>query len=251
MTVSASSSTATPISGEAVLTVRGLGKSFGGRTLFAAVDLDVCAGEALCLMGPSGTGKTTFLRCLVGFERADAGEVASLGSVLHASATPMRFRGEARRLRQRVGMVFQGCHLFAHRTVLANVMEGPVYVQGVPAIEAERHARRLLEQMDVAHRAAAFPHELSGGEQQRVALARALAVGPAVLLLDEPTSALDDERVGKLSELLASFVHEGLAIVAVTHDAAFANALGARVARLGSHGLDEGKYEGKHEGRRG
>jgi ABC-type polar amino acid transport system ATPase subunit len=128
--------------------------------------------------------------------------------------------------------VFQGNHLFSHRTVLQNVMEGPLYVRREPRARAEDRARSLLDKVGVGHRSAAHPRSLSGGEQQRAAIARALAMEPEVLLLDEPTSALDDERTERLAELLRDLVGEGLAALTVTHDAGFAAALGARVLRL-------------------
>jgi ABC-type polar amino acid transport system ATPase subunit len=217
---------------EPAFAVAGLRKEVAGRELFRDVALALDAGEAVAVMGESGTGKTTLLRCLTGFEQGAAGVVTTGALRLDHAARADQFRAAARALRLRVGLVFQSCHLFSHRSVLANVMEGPLVVRSVPAAAARATALTLLEQVGVAHRAAAFPHELSGGEQQRVAIARALAMEPAVLLLDEPTSALDEGRVGQLLELLAGLRRGGLAIVAVTHDADFATALAPRVLSL-------------------
>jgi ABC-type polar amino acid transport system ATPase subunit len=215
-----------------MLRVTGLEKSFAGRLLFRDVHLTVGPGEAVTVMGASGTGKTTLLRCLNGLERADAGVIEVGGVRLEAGDDPHRFRRATLELRRRVGFVFQGWHLFAHRTVLENVMEGPLFVRREPALAARRRALALLERVGVGHRAEAWPHELSGGEQQRTAIARALAMQPEVLLLDEPTSALDEARIGGLVVLLRELVAAGLALVAVTHDSPFATAVSTRVLQL-------------------
>jgi ABC-type polar amino acid transport system ATPase subunit len=215
-----------------MLRVSGLGKSFSGRCLFRDVEIAIVPGEAVAIMGASGTGKTTFLRCLNGLERADTGTVEVGGVRLDADEGAERFRAAALAIRRRVGFVFQGWHLFSHRTVLQNVMEGPVHVRQEPVAEAQERAIVLLEQVGVGHRASAWPHELSGGEQQRAAIARALAMRPEVLLLDEPTSALDEARAESLRDMLRLLVDEGLAILTVTHDAPFARRLATRVHRL-------------------
>jgi ABC-type polar amino acid transport system ATPase subunit len=215
-----------------MLKIEGLGKSFGERVLFREVDLVVEPGEAVTLMGPSGSGKTTLLRCLNGLERADAGVVSAGSVTLDARHDHERFAREALALRRRVGFVFQGWHLFAHRNVLANVMEGPLHVRRDPPALARRRALELLEQVGVGHRALAWPHQLSGGEQQRIAIARALAMEPDVLLLDEPTSALDEARVASLTALLKALIASGLALVSVTHDGPFARAVSTRIFAL-------------------
>jgi ABC-type polar amino acid transport system ATPase subunit len=210
----------------------GLSKSYLDREIFRDVSISVVPGEAVAVMGASGTGKTTLLRCLDGLERADAGTVSVGGSTVDHRDPPERFRPAVFALRRQVGFVFQGWHLFSNRTVLENVMEGPVFVRGIPAAQAGERGRALLAEVGVVHRAQAFPHELSGGEQQRAAIARALALDPEVLLLDEPTSALDDAGAERLGELLRRLVAGGLALVAVTHDGAFARRLGGRLYRL-------------------
>lgn len=215
-----------------MLRITGLGKRFEGRVIFRDVDLAVEPGAAVAIMGESGAGKTTLLRCVNGLERADTGKVTVGGVDLLAGDAPERFRSAALAIRRRVGFVFQGWHLFAHRTVLENVMEGPVHVRRDPVDEARPRALALLERVGVGHRAGAWPHALSGGEQQRVAIARALAMDPEVLLLDEPTSALDEARAGSLTRMLRGFVQAGLALVTVTHDAAFARTLATRTLRL-------------------
>jgi polar amino acid transport system ATP-binding protein len=214
------------------LEVRGLGKARGPSALFEGVSFEVGAGEAVAIMGPSGSGKTTLLRCLNGLERADAGLVVVGEARLDAGETEERFHEAALAIRRRVGFVFQGFHLFQHRTVLDNVMEGPVYVKGEAPAAARTRALAWIDRVGVAHRADAYPDALSGGEQQRAAIARALAMDPEVLLLDEPTSALDEARTDGLVELLGPLVAAGLAIVTVTHDAAFARKIASRTFRL-------------------
>jgi ABC-type polar amino acid transport system ATPase subunit len=215
-----------------VLETRGLTKSFGERLIFENVSLTLSRGEALVLTGPSGAGKSTFLRCLNGLERADRGDVCVQDACIRADARPREFSAAVRAVRSHVGFVFQGHCLFSHRSVLDNVLEGPVYVRGLSRAESLPRAQSLLERVGIAHRADALPGQLSHGEQQRVAIARALALDPQVLLLDEPTSALDRDRAEQLTRLLASLLREGVAMLAVTHDPRFAAAVGARVHRL-------------------
>jgi polar amino acid transport system ATP-binding protein len=213
-----------------MIEISGLRKRLGDRTILNGVSLRVASGEGLAVMGPSGAGKTTLLRCLNGLERVDAG-VVRVGADQLAAGAPDYDRVVAR-VRRRVGYVFQEWHLFRNRTVLGNVIEAPVYVAGERHADAAARARALLERVGIAHREAAYPHELSGGEQQRAAIARALAMQPEVLLMDEPTSALDAARVGELSGLLRTLVADGLTLIVVTHDEDFARALGVRVLLL-------------------
>jgi polar amino acid transport system ATP-binding protein len=215
-----------------VLQIVALGKSFGKRVIFADVSLTVARGEAVALMGPSGAGKTTFLRCLNGLERADQGEILVQAARIKAGARPAEFARSVSAVRAHVGFVFQGHYLFSHRTVLDNVLEGPVYVQKRARDHCLPLALALLDKVGIAHRAHALPGQLSHGERQRAAIARALAMDPEVLLLDEPTSALDPERSDHLSELLRHLMSEGVALLTVTHDARFAERLGARIYRL-------------------
>ena len=213
-----------------MIEVRDLSKRLGGRAVLDGISLVVAAGEAVAIMGPSGAGKTTLLRCLNGLERADAGAVR-VGPDELVAGDPHWSRAVAR-VRRRLGFVFQQWHLFANRTVLGNVIEAPVHVAGESEARAVSRAQALLSRVGIGHRAAAFPHELSGGEQQRAAIARALAMSPEALLMDEPTSSLDAERVGDLVALLKDLVAGGLALLTVTHDDRFARALGARVLTL-------------------
>lgn len=226
----------------ALVTLRNVTKSYvRGKQkveVLHGIDLTIETGEFLALMGPSGSGKTTFLRCLNGLERADAGTVRVGAQRLDARDRPAAFQTAARGLCRSLGFVFQGCHLFSHRTVLDNVMEGPVHVRREPISVARERAQGLLEVVGVAHRAAAWPRDLSGGEQQRAAIARALAMKPEVLLLDEPTSALDPARTEALAALLGRLVADGLSVVTVTHDLPFAQALARR-----RYQLDGGRFD--------
>jgi len=204
-------------------------KAFEGRPILDDVSLRLHAGESIAVMGPSGSGKTTFLRCLNGLELADRGSVVVGQTSLRAQDAIPAQHAAVQLLRRQVGFVFQGCNLFSHRTVLENVMEGPVFVQRRSPDSVMPDALALLEKVGVAHRKHAYPRELSGGEQQRTAIARALALTPRILLLDEPTSALDADRGDDLAALLRGLIAEGLAVLTVTHDADFAKTLGARV----------------------
>jgi polar amino acid transport system ATP-binding protein len=218
------------IAGNSMLEVTKLTKRLGAHTVLDSVSLRVAPREAVAVMGPSGSGKTTLLRCLNGLERPDTGTIKVGPDELSPSSPD--YDVVLARIRRRVGFVFQQWHLFRNRTVLGNVIEAPVHVARESEPEATARARTLLDRVGIAHRAAAYPHELSAGEQQRAAIARALAMSPEVLLMDEPTSALDPERVGELTELLRGLVAEGLALLAVTHDPEFARELGGRVLTL-------------------
>ena len=220
------------------LDVEGLTLRHGDKTIFADVALQVRAAEIICVLAQSGAGKTTLLRCLNGLQRANAGTVRANGATIDARMNSSEFSAAARQLRRTVGFVAQDRHLFSHRTACENVMEGPLVVNGTAASAAQIQALALLNRLGVGARAAAYPAQLSGGEQQRVALARALAMQPHVLLLDEPTSALDPERTKQVAQLIKDLAREGLAVVAATHDMQLVSDLAAQVWTL-----REGKLE--------
>ncbi|MBJ6761664.1 amino acid ABC transporter ATP-binding protein [Myxococcaceae bacterium JPH2] len=223
-----------------MIDVKELRKRYDGQAVLDGVSATFARGEVVALVGPSGGGKSTFLRCLNGLESFDAGSVRVGLDTLGPGCG--RSQGAVLgRIRQRVGFVFQQWHLFAHRTALGNVIEAPMFVRGLGAREATERGRALLARVGLSHRESAYPAALSGGEQQRVAIARALAMDPEVLLLDEPTSALDPERVGELVDLLAGLRAEGLTMVAVTHEMRFARELASRVLVLhGGRVIEEG-----------
>lgn len=204
-----------------LLRANGLQKSFGTHQVLKSIDLAVRKGEVLALIGPSGSGKTTVLRCLNGLEIPDGGSVSFEGgpAVTFDAATTQK---KAQVLRTRSAMVFQNYNLFPHKTVLENIMEGPVQVQKRKKSEVITEATNLLERVGLAEKRDAYPHQLSGGQQQRVGIVRALALKPSLLLFDEPTSALDPELVGDVLRVIKELADEGWTMVLVTHELAFA-----------------------------
>jgi len=212
-----------------LLTVHGLAKSFGATGVLGSIDLRVERGRVLALIGPSGSGKTTILRCLNGLEVADAGTIDFAGELALDFATrPPQQQMAA--LRDRSAMVFQHYNLFPHKTVLENVIEGPVVVQRRPLDAATADAVALLDRVGLTDKRDSYPHELSGGQQQRVGIVRALALRPQLLLFDEPTSALDPELVGDVLRLIKELAVEGWTMVIVTHELEFAREVAHEVA---------------------
>ena len=210
-----------------IIEVAGLVKAHGARTVLRGIDAQVEKGETIALVGPSGGGKSTFLRCLNGLNSFDQGSVRVAGLIL-APRTPAGAR-ELLPLRARVGMVFQGFNLFPHLTALENVCLAPLAVKREnPATVAER-GRALLTRVGLGERFQARPFELSGGQQQRVAIARALAMQPEVLLLDEPTSALDPQLRGEVLAVLKDLALAGNTMLVVTHEMGFARAVASRI----------------------
>lgn len=210
-----------------MIRVQGLTKKYGARTVIQDLSFEVPSGQVVALVGPSGGGKSTLIRCLHGLEPFDGGKI----EIDQATLSPGAHGGNRHALdaiRRVAGFVFQQWHLFSHMSALANVMEAPVHVKQEPRAKAEAKARALLEKVGMGHRVDAMPRRLSGGEQQRVAIARALAMEPTVLFLDEPTSALDPQRVGDLVDLLRQLAKEGLTLLTVTHDLRFAAQLCGR-----------------------
>ena len=209
--------------GAKIIRYRGVVKRYGDFQALAGVDLDVHAGEVVCLIGPSGSGKSTLLRCTNGLESIEGGEIEFEGAALP------RTDRELRAVRTRMGMVFQSFELFPHLTALANVAEGPLTVLHKNRAEASRRASAMLAKVGLADKAASYPSALSGGQQQRVAIARALAMEPDVMLFDEPTSALDPETIGEVLNVMKQLADEGMTMVVVTHEMAFAREVGHRV----------------------
>ena len=214
-----------------MIEVRNLKKTYGDRTVIDGVSVTFEKGQVVALVGPSGGGKSTLLRCLNGLEDFQGGEIRVGGEVLHPGGAAKNRRALLA-LRQRVGMVFQQWNLFAHRTALGNVIEAPVHVKGLSVEAATTRGKALLDRVGLSHREGAYPHEMSGGEQQRVAIARALAMEPEALLLDEPTSALDPERVGEVLDVMKGLASDGLTMLVVTHEMKFARDVSHRTLVL-------------------
>ena len=218
------------MSGDRVLAIRGLRLDRGRVGVLRGVELDVARGELVALMGLSGAGKTTVLRAVAALEPFAAGSIVVGDATLEAGgACP---KPVVRALRSQVGMVFQHHSLFEHLTVIQNVCLALVHVRRLTESVAERRAMALLDELGVAHRAAALPRELSGGEAQRVAIARALAMDPPLLLMDEPTAALDPARRGELGETLQELAAAGRALLVTTHDDDFVRDFASRLAVL-------------------
>ena len=208
---------------------RNISKSFGAAAVLKGISLSANKGEAVAIIGASGSGKSTFLRCLNLLDMPDGGEVlvgAERIAIGPGGAAPSRARIE--RIRRRVAMVFQSFNLWHHMTVLGNVIEAPIHVHGRPRAEAIEEARALIAKVGLTHRADAYPSQLSGGEQQRAAIARALAVHPDVMLFDEPTSALDPELRGEVLSTMQNLAAEGRTMIIVTHEMGFARDVSAR-----------------------
>ncbi|MDR0861485.1 MAG: amino acid ABC transporter ATP-binding protein [Oscillospiraceae bacterium] len=206
-----------------VIQVRNLRKSFGSNEILKGIDLSVGAGEVVSVIGSSGSGKSTFLRCINLLEWPTGGEILFKGE----SVTRRGFK--IPQYREKVGMVFQQFNLFANMDVLHNCMVGSTKVAGMPKAKAHKLALECLEKVGMAQFINAKPRQLSGGQQQRVAIARALCMEPDALLFDEPTSALDPEMVGDVLEVISQLAHTGLTMLVVTHEMAFARDVSDRV----------------------
>jgi cystine transport system ATP-binding protein len=213
--------------GQPLVEVTNLAKAFSGVEVLRDVGFTVPSGSVTVLIGPSGSGKTTVLRCLNALETGDAGTVR-IGEVSVDYAAKPGKRALSR-LRAQSAMVFQAHNLFPHLTVLRNITEGPIVVQGRPAEEVEAEAHRLLESVGLAGKADQHPYQLSGGQQQRVGIARALALDPELLLFDEPTSALDPELVGEVLAVMKDLAVQGRTMVVVTHEMRFAQSVSDQV----------------------
>ena len=218
--------------GEVIISVRGLTKHFNGGDVQAlcGVDADVHRGEVLVVIGPSGSGKSTFLRCLNLLEMPTDGTITFEGVDITDPKVNINIH------RQKMGMVFQHFNLFPHMTVLKNMTIAPVTLLKKSKEEAEKKAMGLLERVNLADRANAYPNQLSGGQKQRIAIVRALCMDPQVMLFDEPTSALDPEMVGEVLDVMKELARSGMTMVCVTHEMGFAREVGDRVLFF-----DEGK----------
>jgi len=214
---------------EAIIKVRGLHKYFGPLHVIKGVDLDVTSGEVVVVIGPSGGGKSTFLRCLNFLEEPSAGVIEIDKLEINAEESLRRQRKRIQELRQKAGMVFQQFNLFPHMTALENVIEAPLTVKKMPRNEAISKAEELLEWVGLSEKRDEYPSRLSGGQQQRVAIARALCMEPKIMLFDEPTSALDPELINEVVDVMERLADEGMTMVVVTHELHFARDVADRV----------------------
>jgi len=204
------------------LEVQDLHKRYGSHEVLKGVSLAAAAGDVISIIGSSGSGKSTFLRCINLLEQPHAGKILLNNEELKLVAMKAADPKQLQRMRSRLSMVFQHFNLWSHMTAIENVMEAPVHVLGVSKKEAREKAEHYLAKVGVGHRKDAFPGHMSGGEQQRVAIARALAMEPEVMLFDEPTSALDPELVGEVLKVMQDLAQEGRTMVVVTHEMGFA-----------------------------
>ena len=219
-----------------MIELRDLHKRFGDLEVLKGIDAKVEQGEVVCLIGASGSGKSTLLRCVNGLEAYEEGDIFVDDIRVETNSSTIRD------VRMAVTMVFQRFNLFPHRTALENIIEGPVYVKGESQPEATEYARALLERMGLPDKADVYPAALSGGQQQRVAIARALAMRPKAILFDEPTSALDPELVGEVLAAMRDLANEGMTMVVVTHEMAFAKEVADRVLFMdGGRIVEEGE----------
>ncbi|GAB6952777.1 amino acid ABC transporter ATP-binding protein [Corynebacterium simulans] len=216
-----------------MISAQNVHKSFGSLDVLKGVTLDVMPGEVACLLGPSGSGKSTFLRCCNHLEKITAGRLYVDGDLIgYRERDGVLYEiteKQAAAQRTDIGMVFQQFNLFAHRTVLENIIEAPVNVKKQPVEKAKKRAMELLEQVGLAHKADAYPVQLSGGQQQRVAIARAVAMEPKLMLFDEPTSALDPELVGEVLRVMKELAAGGMTMLVVTHEMGFAREVADKI----------------------
>lgn len=216
-----------------MISAQNVHKSFGSLEVLKGITLDVMPGEVACLLGPSGSGKSTFLRCCNHLEKVTAGRLYVDGDLIgYRERDGVLYEiteKQAAAQRTDIGMVFQQFNLFAHRTVLENIIEAPVNVKKQPVEKAKKRAMELLEQVGLAHKADAYPVQLSGGQQQRVAIARAVAMEPKLMLFDEPTSALDPELVGEVLRVMKDLAAGGMTMLVVTHEMGFAREVADKI----------------------
>ena len=237
--------------GETLLKIENLKKSFGKLNVLNGISTDIAKGEVVVMIGPSGGGKSTFLRCMNLLEQPTEGKIVFDGiDIVNANEKTKN------RVRSEMGMVFQHFNLFPHLTILDNITLAPRLVKGVPRPEAEKKAMELLARVGLQEKAKAYPQQLSGGQKQRVAIVRSLAMAPKVMLFDEPTSALDPEMVGEVLDVMKDLAKHGMTMVVVTHEMRFARDVASRVlflegGRVAAEGTPDAIFGTAHEGRLG
>lgn len=226
------------------ISVQNLHKKFGALEVLKGVSLEARNGEVISILGSSGSGKSTMLRCLNMLETPTSGEITIAGEIIALRQTNSgevipSDRKQVERIRAKLGMVFQSFNLWSHKTILENIIEAPVHVQKRPKADCIEEAEALLAKVGIADKRNFYPSHLSGGQQQRVAIARALAMKPAVMLFDEPTSALDPELVGEVLRVMRNLAEEGRTMLVVTHEMGFARDVSNRVIFLHQGEIEE------------
>ncbi|MCH2157497.1 MAG: ATP-binding cassette domain-containing protein [Oleiphilaceae bacterium] len=232
------------MSQDAPLVVTDIHKSFNSHNVLKGVSLEAQKGDVISMIGSSGSGKSTFLRCINLLEIPTSGDIQLLGDTVKFKTNKRGERMPAdtkqvEQMRSKLSMVFQGFNLWSHMTVLENIIEAPVNVLGIPKKQAIEHATELLNKVGIYERRDYYPSQMSGGQQQRAAIARALAMEPEVLLFDEPTSALDPELVGEVLKVMRSLAEEGRTMIVVTHEMAFARDVSSQVVFLHDGKIEE------------
>ena len=212
-----------------ILSVSGLHKSFGEHEVLKGISFALEQGETLAVIGPSGSGKSTILRCVSQLERVDSGKISVCGKEMLEEDGRYVPPAQLEEIRRSVGMVFQNFNLFPHYSVLKNIIDAPMTVDGISRKEAEERAEKLLAQLGLSDKRDAYPYQLSGGQQQRVSIARALALQPKILFFDEPTSALDPELTGEVLKVIRQLAQEHMTMIIVTHEMQFARELSDRI----------------------
>jgi len=225
--------------GGPMISIQGVNKHFGALHVLKDINLDVQRGQVVVVLGPSGSGKSTLCRTINRLETIDSGTIAIDGETLPSEGRKLA------QLRSDVGMVFQSFNLFAHKTIVQNVMLAPMKVRKTAKDKAHKRAMALLERVGVANQADKYPAQLSGGQQQRVAIARSLAMDPKVMLFDEPTSALDPEMINEVLTVMTSLASEGMTMVVVTHEMGFARRAANRVVMMADGAIVEDTEPGE------
>ena len=236
---------------ETLLKIENLKKSFGNLEVLKGISTEIRKGEVVVMIGPSGGGKSTFLRCMNLLEQPTDGKIVFDGIDIVSADEKTK-----NRVRSEMGMVFQHFNLFPHLTILENITLAPRLVRGVSAADAERKAMELLRVVGLESKAKAYPQQLSGGQKQRVAIVRSLAMEPKVMLFDEPTSALDPEMVGEVLDVMKDLAKNGMTMVVVTHEMRFAHDVATRVlflegGRISAEGTPAEIFDERHDGRLG
>ena len=230
-------------------------KGFDGLHVIKDISLSVKEGEVVSIIGPSGSGKSTLLRCATMLEKMDGGELSYLGEAAaweEGGKCVYAYKAKLKEIRKHFGLVFQNFNLFPHYSVMKNIIDAPISVDGIPKKEAVERAEKLLLQLGLADKADAYPYQLSGGQQQRVSIARALALQPKILFFDEPTSALDPELTGEVLKVIKQLAAEHMTMIIVTHEMQFARELSDRIifmeqGIIQAEGTPEEIFDSEHE----